>query len=202
MAYFARRTRWGIRSPWIVLAALAGCGSFATDGTPSGFASLAVQPAFPAGYTPGSTGLVIDRVRVRVLRPPAEWITDTSAVFPAEAASMTMRIRVPLKAQQEWLDFALELYAGSRLVFAGTRTLSVTEAIPAGPAPAVALTYLGPGAEARAIRITPRDTVLQAGESFRFDALADDGTGRPVDEVYVNWGSSGPAGTTISPTVS
>ncbi|MDZ4675285.1 MAG: hypothetical protein SGI84_12575 [Gemmatimonadota bacterium] len=182
----------------ILSAILAGCGSVATDGLPSGTASLAVVPEYPANFEAGALNLVIDRVRLRVVRPPSEWIADTSATFPADAQSVTMRLSLPLKARQEQLGVVLELWAGPLLIFSGARTLEVTEGTPIGDPPRILLTYRGPGAEARSIRITPRDTVLRPGQQFQFGVAADNGAGQPVGDVYVNWSLAG-AGATVTP---
>lgn len=187
----ARPTWWALLLPALV----AGCGSVATDGIPTGRAALAVVPEYPASFEAGSLNLVIDRARVRVVRPPSEWIADTSVAFPAEASSITMRLSVPLKARQEQLGVVLELWAGPLLIFSGARTLEVTEGAPVGEPPRILLTYRGPGAEARAIRITPRDTVLRPGEQFRFGITADNGAGQPVGDVYVNWSLTGTGAT-------
>lgn len=179
----------------ILPAILAGCGSVATDGLPSGTASLAVVPEYPADFEAGALNLVIDRVRVRVVRPPSEWIADTSATFPVNAQSVTMRLSLPLKARQEQLGVVLELWAGPLLIFSGARTLEVTEGAPIGEPPRILLTYRGPGAEARSIRITPRDTVIRPGELFPFGIRADNGEGQPVGDVYVNWSVVGTGAT-------
>ncbi len=200
MAYSVSLPRASRALSGVFLALAAACGSAATDGIPSGYASLAVSPEYPASFSPGALNLVIDQVRLRVVRPPSEWLVDTSAAFPAGAGSVMIRVQMPLKARQERLDVVLELYAGPLLVFAGSRTLDVAEGLPSGPPPTIPLTYRGPGAEARVIRITPRDTVLQPGGGLVFGIFAENGSGVPVGDVYVNWslGENG-GGAAITP---
>lgn len=189
MVYSARSGRRGPRSSALALlvAALTGCGSVATDGSGPGRGALAIAPEYPPGFEAGTLNLVIDRIRVQVVRPPSEWLVDTSATFPADAQSVTMRVSMPLKARQERLGVVLELWAGPLLVFAGARNIDVSEGSPTGPAPRIPLTYRGPGAEARAIRITPRDTVMTPGSALPFGVVADNGEGVPVGDVYVAW---------------
>lgn len=198
MAYPVQIARPRRVAPWALLALAAGCGSVATDGAGSGMVSLAVAPEYPEQFVAGSLNLVIDRVRVRVVRPPSEWIVDTSAVFPANAQSVTMRVSLPLKARQEKLGVVLELWAGPLLIFSGARDMEVTEGPPSGEAPRIPMTYRGPGAEARNIRITPRDTVIRPGETFGFGIVADNGEGIPVGDVYASWSLPG-GGATITP---
>lgn len=194
-------------APLALMALAAGCGDAATDGLGHGRAALAVTPEFPEGHVTGSLNLVVDQVKVRVVRPPSEWVVDTSAVFPANASAMTMRVQVPLKARTERMEVVLELWAGPLLVFAGSRPVDVVEGAGSPGATLIPLTYRGPGAEARVIRITPRDTVLRPGQSFTFGIEADNGSGVPVGDVYVNWslgttsgGSLTPAGVLNTPT--
>lgn len=183
---------------WGLAALMVGCGSVATDGETAGVATLAVVPEYPANFDAAALNLVIDRVRVRVVRPPSEWIADTSAMFPADAMSITMRLSLPLKARQEQLGVVLELWAGPLMLFSGARTIDVTEGAPIGDPPRILLTYRGPGAEARTIRITPRDTVLRPGQDLQFRTEADNGAGVPVGDVYVNWSVDG-TGATVTP---
>lgn len=188
--------RW---PPVLLLALLAGCGDAVTDGTGNGRVALAVAPEYPTGYLAGSLNLVVDQVKLRVVRPPSEWVVDTAASFPEDAQSVTMRVQVPLKARVEHLDVVLELWAGPLLVFAGSRSVEVAEGGRAGQPTGIPLTYRGPGAEARNIRITPRDTVLRPGETFGFGVLADNGSGIPVGDVYVNWSVTGNSGASVMP---
>lgn len=198
MAYPAlTRTRPGL-APLAFLALLGGCGDAATDGIGHGRAALAVTPIFPEGHVTGSLNLVVDQVKVRVIRPPSDWVVDTSAVFPTNASAMTMRVQVPLKARTERMEVVLELWAGPQLAFAGSRAVDVAEGA-GGPPTTVPLTYRGPGADARTIRITPRDTVLLPGDTLRFRIEADNGNGQPVPHVYVNWSTGGNSAASITP---
>lgn len=200
MVYPARATSTNRWTPLALLTLLAGCGDAATDGSGRGLASLAVAPEYPAGYVAGSLNLVVDQIKVRVVRPPSEWVMDTTATFPADAQSVSLRVQVPLKARMESLDVVLELWAGPLLVFAGSRSVDVAEGGRASQPTAIPMTYRGPGAEARKIQITPRDTVLRPGEVFGFGILADNGSGVPVGDVYVNWFLTGSSGASVQPT--
>lgn len=200
MVYPARAVPLNRWTPLALVALLAGCDDAATDGSGRGLASLAVAPEYPAGFVAGSLNLVVDQVKVRVVRPPSEWVMDTTATFPADAQSVSLRVQVPLKARVERLDVVLELWAGPLIVFAGSRSVEVAEGGRASQPTGIPLTYRGPGAEARNIQITPRDTVLRPGEVFGFGILADNGSGVPVGDVYVNWSVTGNSGASIQPT--
>ncbi|HUG28560.1 MAG TPA: hypothetical protein VMK53_09700 [Gemmatimonadales bacterium] len=199
MVYSARLAPLTHNALAALLALLAGCGDAATDGGATGKAALAIAPEYPAGFVAGSLDLVVDQVKLRVVRPPAEWVVDTTATFPENVQSVTMRVQVPLKARVEHLDVVLELWAGPLLIFAGGRSVEVAEGSRATEPTGIPLTYRGPGAEARNIRITPRDTVLRPGEVFGFGVLADNGSGVPVGDVYVSWSVTGNSGASILP---
>lgn len=185
--------------PSALLALTAACGSAATDGSGPGMAALALVPEYPADFAPGTLNLVVDEIRIRAIRPPSEWILDTAVAFPATASSVTVRAQVPLKARVERLEVVLELWAGPLLIFSGSRMLDVAEGAPTGPAPAIPLTYRGPGAETRVIQITPRDTVLRPGQAYSFGVHAGDGNGQPLGDVYVAWSVSQGSGATVTP---
>ena len=182
----------------VLLVLLPGCGSVATDSTGGGNAALALAPGIPGDLVLGSTPLIIDKVRIQILRPPSEVVLDTSAVFPASQNSMMLELTLPLKAKVENLTVVLELFDDEALIFSGSREVSVAEGRPLGPIPEIPMTYRGPGANTRSLRILPHDTVLPLNRGIALTTIADDGAGNPTGPVYLRWAIAGPAGTTIS----
>lgn len=172
-----------------VLALAGGACSDSTGGDGVPTAQLALQPVFPATYTPGAFELAVDRVRVRLIRPPAEAVVDTVAVFPADATELTVRVKVPLLARRETMIAGLELSAGSRILFSGTREVEVAD-VP-NIAPSIPLQYVGPGTEMTSLRIEPRDSALRPGAPFSYRILAFNGA-VPLQDFYVGWSTSDP----------
>ena len=172
------------------VAAWAGCAD--TTGANGGarLAQLTVRPVLPETVASGTFDLAVDRVRIRVIRPPAEQVLDTTAYFPADSNQLGVRLRVPLISRSEQLSVSVELRSGSRLLFAGTRIIEFTETV--AVAPSIPLQYVGPGTEMTSLVIEPHDSVLKPGDNFTFTVRGFDGT-TPLDLFYVGWSSSDPA---------
>lgn len=177
-----------------LLALAAGaCGDSVGD---SGAAvQLSLQPQFPASYTRGVFDLAVDRVRVRLIRPPAEAVLDTLIVFPPDAAELAIRVKVPLIARREVLNASVQLNAGTRVLFSGTRELEVTD-VP-GVAPTIPLQYVGPGTSMSFLRIEPRDSALRPGQAFQYRVVAFSGATQ-IEDFYVGWSTSDPDHVTVN----
>jgi hypothetical protein len=137
----------------------------------------------------GLFDLAVDRVRIQLIRPPAESVLDTVVFFPVDANQLTVQLKVPLVSRREILLASLELRSGSTLLFAGADSIEVTETT--SVAPPVDLAYVGPGADLTGVRIAPRDTALKPGDAFTFDVTATSGV-NPVPRFYVGWSTSDP----------
>lgn len=182
-----RNRNWCLVLPAALMVA-AGCGdTTGTSGRPT--ASVTLQPVFPAALSEGQFDLAVDRVAIRLVRPPAEAVIDTLVFFPPEQNQLSVQLKVPLAARTEQFRATLELRSGTRLLFAGTDTITVSEA--RSTAPPIALQYVGPGASLTRLRIEPRDTAVRPGTVFTFGVQAHAGE-TPVPEFYVSWTTSDP----------
>lgn len=179
---------FALRFAVAALAATSACAdSVAGDGSP--VAHVSFQAEYPSVVAPGVFDLDIDRVRIRITRPPAEAVIDTVVLFPPDDNQLSIRLKIPLIARREQLGAALEMSAGTRLLFAGTRTIEVTEE--SSVAPPIPLQFVGPGTEMTSLRIEPRDSALAPGTEFTFGVHAL--TGQAVlEDFYVGWSTSDP----------
>lgn len=175
--------------PALGLLLAAACGD--TTGTDrAGAATLRLVPVLPDALAEGQFNLAVDRVAIRLVRPPAEAVIDTLVFFPPGENQISVQLKVPLAARSEQLRVTLELHSGTTLLFAGTDTVTVTEA--RSTAPPIALQYVGPGANLTRLRIAPRDTAVRPGTVFTFGISAHQGE-TPVPDFYVSWSTSDPA---------
>lgn len=172
----------------VIAAGTTGCADTVGSGGGS-VAQLALQPEFPAAFTAGVFELDIDRVRIRITRPPAEAILDTLVMFPPDESQLSVRLRIPLLTRREELLASLELSAGAQLLFAGTRTIEVTDQ--SSVAPAIPLQFVGPGTEMTSLRIEPRDTALTPGTQHTFEVTARAGE-TELQSFYIGWSTSDP----------
>lgn len=181
------RNRFLVSGFGLLAFAVGACGD-STGGSGSPQAQLLLRPQFPATYTAGTFDMAVDRVRVRVIRPPAVTVVDTVVLFPANTSELTIRVKVPLLGRREVLIAGLELSAGTRVLFWGTREVEVTD-VP--NTPTIPLRYVGPGADMTSLRIEPRDSALRPGEAFTYRVLAfREQTSLP--SFYVGWSTNDP----------
>ncbi len=190
------------RSPPLLIAGFIGAGlSACFDYDTAGergplLASFAVAPVLAPGTLSGPAA--IDNVRIRVMRPPAEPVLDSTVVFPADSTKLTVRLKVPLKERSEKLLLLVDLRVGTQTLFSASELVEVfAEAQGPTPTPQPVLIYIGPGSTARSIRILPRDTTLSFGDSFTFRVVALDAAGGNVNDLLLIW-SLGAAGLAIS----
>jgi len=156
----------------------------------TGLSFLAQFPAPLAEVADGAGSVVpFERVRVVFRRADGTVALDTSIVFPANADSMALDLRVQLAsgapASGEPMALSLDyVNAAGDTVFRGGPVPIVAVPRAAGspppePAP-VPLTYTGPGATATSLDVTPETLTVVAGDAFNFSATARDGQGAPI----------------------
>lgn len=169
--------------------ALAGCMDTTGSGAAGPVAQLAVSPVLPAAISQGLFELPIDRVVVKVIRPPATLVLDTLVFFPADQSQLGIRVRLPLNGPREMLSVSLELRSGPRILFAGSSMVEFTGE--ATVAPVIPLQYVGPGTDMTSLFLSPRDTALQPGETYTYRVHAFAGR-TALDSFYVGWSTSDP----------
>ena len=131
----------------------------------------------------------MDRVRVRLIRPPAEAVVDTLVLFPADETELNVRILVRLISKRETLTATLEMSAGPQVLFSGTSAIEVTNSV--SVAPTIPLQYVGPGLLMTSLRIEPRDSALRPGQAFTYRIHAFSGL-TALEDFYVGWSTDDP----------
>jgi len=168
----------------LLAGAVAGCGEPAGPGGLA--ASLAIAPVLAPGTIPNA--LSIDNARLRLFRTATEKVVDTVVGFPADSSRISVLLRVPLQARSEKLLLLVELRLGNLSYYSATQTVELfAEAQGPTPTPHLIVSYVGPGATARTLTITPRDTVITFGDSFSFRVAAKDAAGGTVDDLLLLW---------------
>jgi len=154
------------------------------------FGDLQIVPILASQHV--AVPLPIDGARVRVERAVRETVLDTLVPFPPQASAVTIRLRVGLKASSERLAVTVELVGGNQVYFTGSGQVDVA-AGPGPPAtPQITLTYVGPGANIRTLRIMPRDSLLAFSDALTLRLDARDAQGAPVTGFPVEWSSDDP----------
>ena len=150
-------------------------------------AAFSVVPRFP-GHAAAS--VPFNRVRVTLSRT-ASTALDTTIDFPAGADSLVVRLSTEIFGTSETLTLNLAMIdAANDTVFRGgplpvtlTATGSRPQALP------IPLRYVGVGANAKTVRITPKTTSVLFRDSVTLTATAYDTAGQPIPGTPVSWRS-------------
>lgn len=183
------------RAFWPLVIVLAGgltCDSPTSIGTRR--AAVAIQPVFSLDNPSSFAGLTIDQVRIYIIRPPSDTIARGAFPFAANADTIRTSLTVDINGSSEQLIAAVEMLAGTQLVFAGSQTISVQAGpVTTVPASQVALGFVGPGAQIASINMAPRDTGVSFNGTVQFRASPRDSQNTIVPQFYVGWSTSNPA---------
>src|SRR5688572_2433046 len=153
------------------------------------YARVAVAPILPSDASVASYGLVIDRVRLVVVRPAADTLADTTVVLPPDSAALDLDLRVPLFSAAETLQVSIIALSGSIPLFEGSAPVEVRTGGVSAPTTIPVLTYIGPGAGVDSIVVTPTAPFIYLYDSLRFQVQAFQ-AGVPVPQFYVAWSTS------------
>lgn len=145
--------------------------------------SLTAPPA------PGLPDIPIDSIRL-TLRRPAAITAALDTVFRVRrdtvVDALKLQLDVPLNDSPE--DFLVEVYAyGANVLWYRLSTsVTLTAGSTATPPPFTAQ-YVGPGYNAKAVLVQPRDTSALGGAPFALHALVTDSSDAPIAGVPVGY---------------
>lgn len=149
-----------------------------------------------------ATGLVLNNVRVTVVRPhaaptPPDTLKDTVVAFSLDHADTTLDLSV-VADPNESLDVGMQYRADATVLFDGSTTVIAHAAgAPPGAPPTVQLGYVGPGRNAATIAMTPNGGVFSAKAPLQLVAAVFDSSGATIASVPVFWLSSDPTIATV-----
>ena len=156
-------------------------------------------PAAARAYASlAAMGINVTHVRIRLRATDGTLARDTTIAFGADD---TLRVRIPIEIQgtEQTFSALIELRdAAGRVLFARTQDVIARAAhLPAAPAPVIALEYVGPGAAARAMTVSPVDLTVPGNTDAILTAIAIDSAGNPISDLLVGWTSSDSAVATV-----
>lgn len=140
-----------------------------------------------------------DRVRVLLRNAAGDVVVDRVVDFPSGADEVPLSLNVPLSsASGEVMSLSLAyINASGDTVFRGgpiSVTVEPTRAgAPPPPAPTITVDYVGTGADAASVRITPRADTVLSGNAFAFSAQALGADSLPIANTPIGWRSLSPA---------
>jgi hypothetical protein len=176
-----------------IVALFARCGlDRASDvsGTPA-VLRLALRGELPLHYQAFATNLVIEQVRLALVRRPSDTLATVTRPLPLDSASVRFNVAVALTSQAESLLAVLQYQTAQGVtLFSGQVVIEASVNPPVANTPSVPLTYTGPGGNIAFINLSPLDSVLSAGDSLEFLASAIDSNQQPVPNFYASWSTS------------
>jgi hypothetical protein len=144
-------------------------------------------------------GVNFDHVHVVVTRPPSEAVIDTTIAFTPTSATQTLDLTVP-GAPGETFIATLEYTNTGALVYSGQE--QVVSHAPDNPAlsevQTVPIKYVGPGANATRLTLSPKTVTLSAPATATFSVTATDATNAVVTNTPIAWSVSDPTVASIS----
>ena len=180
------------RARWIIAAislpvVLGTCTEGGTG--PAHRVALSVTTTMPSSAELQSFNLVIDNVRLIVVRPPSDTLFNAVFSFPADQTELPLQANVDLESDQENLEVTIQLLSGTQVLFSGTQTVTVGTS-PSPPQVNIPVSYNGPGQNVATLTVDPPDSVLSFGAGLTLRATARDGQGVIVPNVYLGWSTS------------
>jgi hypothetical protein len=185
------------------------CADIATGNRPRGLerATFAFIPKFEAGANRTVTalaqvGLQYDNVRIVIVRPETDTLKDTTVAFHSTDAPLTLELSV-LAIPEEHLGATLQFKSGTTVLFQGSSNVTATPANVPGTADnavSIAVTYVGPGATAKTITLSPGSGLYAAGIATQFTAKAFDAANVELQNVPFVWSVSDVNVATVSAT--
>lgn len=137
-----------------------------------------------------ATGTSVVSIRVVLMNLAGKAVVDTIVAFPATQDTVAVDLPVPISGQQEQFDSVIELRDASGAVqFASRQRITVRTSGASSPLP-VSMQYVGPGASASRITLSPSAITLPSGTPQSLIATGTDAAGKSVGDLSVTWTSS------------
>ncbi len=137
-------------------------------------------------------GVDLTNIRLRLMDLNGAVALDTAIAFPADQQTLSVVLPLSIQGTEQQFNAIVELRDASGTVqFSGTQRVTARNASRlAAPAAAVTLQYVGPGAAAKTITVSPAEATVLPGASQPLIATATDQSGVPVPNLIVSWTSS------------
>ena len=161
--------------------------------------ALSLHPQFSEAEA--TSGPIVDQVHLVLTRPPATRpVIDTTVSLLPGADSVALSLSVPVVSGEDHFEAAVDLLSGGVVLYHGTSELIVSADGSQPSFPPISVAYVGPGAGARSLAISPRGLSNLATGGATFSAAVLDSLGHSLTNVPIIWGTSDIALATISST--
>lgn len=199
----AQRTRrarsWAVA---LVALALTVCGDPPLG--PASGAERAVRLAFQPAFVQAHRALYqvasaeIDNVHLVLRDAVGTVVLDTIIAFPPGQDSVAIAATVLVRGESERFAVKFELRAGTQTLFEGTQDVVAKPGVNTPAPTTIPLVFVGPGARAARVTVSPTSSTLQAGSTVRLTAEVADASGAPIADALLSWSSSNEASATVN----
>ena len=141
------------------------------------------------------SGLPLDRVRIVIVRPAHDTLKDTTITMGPNDPPRTLELAIAA-VPEESLGAALQFKSGETILFVGTSIVTAHPAnFPASSAtPTVIIpVFVGPGATATSVIVTPATGSYPATGAIQFTAKAFDALNKELNGTSFIWSRSDPS---------
>jgi hypothetical protein len=162
-----------------------------------GLARLAIAPTFSAAAARAYTALTanggdLTTIHVVLTDLGGRVALDTVVAFPPGKDTIAVVLPINIQGREEQFDAQVDLRDASNVVqFAITQRITARNAsLPPAPQAPLVFQYVGPGATAKTIAVSPGDGTLLPKATMSLIATASDAGGVSVPNLAIVWSSS------------
>ncbi|CAN5919077.1 hypothetical protein BH11GEM1_BH11GEM1_31210 [soil metagenome] len=157
--------------------------------------------AIQAYGTLAAMGIDLTSIRIRLVDLRGAVARDTVIAFPADQQTLSVVLPLSIQGTEQQFNAIVELRDASGTVqFSGTARVIARGASRPALAAVVTLQYVGPGASAKTVTVSPAEATVVPGASQALVATAADQSGAPVPNLVVSWSSSDTTVARVTPT--
>ena len=125
-------------------------------------------------------------------------LKDTTVAFPATASEITIAIDLAIDADQQQVAATVDLNEQGTTYFSGTQEFLAKEGETTTSPEPIVMQYVGPGAAAVFIGISPQPATLAPTTSLQFSAHVFDATEHTVTGLPITWSTNDATIATVS----
>lgn len=137
-------------------------------------------------------GREVTSVRITLANLSGAVALDTVIAFPVGTDNLSVELPIDILGREQQFNATVQLRDASGAVqFSSTQRVTARDAsLPALPASAITLVYVGPGYNAKIVVVSPSDATVLPGATQLLIATATDPAGGSVSDLIVSWTSS------------
>lgn len=163
------------------------------DATPPSvrLAAALPRPAALASAVLASSGLTLDHLRITIVRPPSDTLKDSTLTFSSVDTAVVVEFTLDATVGEQ-LGAGLQYLAGKTVLFTGSTTVTARAVgSQTGPSSSpLTVRYVGPGATAKRVVVTPSSGTFTAAGTIAFEAVGIDSNGVSIGPAPVTWSVS------------